>query len=329
MRFSRAWDLYLALENAYEDNGEDLSLLLSQIDKKFRNDQIHDAIKTMYNHTQGEIQILGVPVAARLDIVQAGNWPLISYVSMATALLGLNTNDPNSTSVNSYSFVHTKADELLTLSRRAMSLGYWDSSEKRLNYWFYQTGGGQAFWAEGPHYLDLALPNVLEFLHAYRANNGEAVRYALGTAIADPLALNTSDPFYDSKFTNALDWIYHLATPQGFTPPLDDGNKSIMACAGLLSWSGSYGDDIIGKKFAHIRDIPKVKSNLQFESRLVEIAFEHQATGSGIDHPEYYGNISSTNHSKHQTVIRKQDANGTQHYILMNGERGEAITAGV
>ena len=75
----KAWDLYLALENAYEDLGGNLSLLLNASDKQFWNDEIYRGAKKLWQQTHDDIDLtIWGPIALaspgiQNHEVQAGN----------------------------------------------------------------------------------------------------------------------------------------------------------------------------------------------------------------------------------------------------------------
>ena len=320
VRLARAWDLYLALENAYEDLGGNLNLLLDSSDKQFWNNEIYRGIKKIWKDTHGDV--VSIFTGFQYHEVQPGNWPLIGQVSAGIAALGYNGNfslftDDDGMIINNPDFIYRRA-------LKASDYSYWDTNNKRYNYWWYQTGGGEAYWAEGPYYFEITLAPILEFLHVYRSNN-------LGVIENDSFySLSVTDPFSSDKFLNAVEWLYKIATPDGNTPPIDDGNKRSILSSGLLSWSSSYGRGDIGSKYAHIRDLDEISSQLENEainySRLVEIAYEHVQEDGGTPFPEYYGNEGVNQTSAHQLILRKTDSSNNTHYILMNGERGSAIT---
>jgi len=83
-RLARAWDLYLALENAYEDLGGNTNQLLSSSDKYYWNKYIIEETEYMKDRVRANLN---------QDITQAGNWPLIAWVSIATVSYGFNGFD--------------------------------------------------------------------------------------------------------------------------------------------------------------------------------------------------------------------------------------------
>lgn len=135
------------------------------------------------------------------------------------------------------------------------------------------------------------------------------------------------DPFNYEPFYKVLNWHANIATPDGRTPPFDDGNKKKIRSANLLSWSSAYGNDHTGKLFANIRD--KLGNSGSFvDYRLIEIAIPRREKNTGISPPQTLGNSSSSELSDQQNVLRFNDSNGQQHYVFMNGEHGDAIIRG-
>lgn len=337
MRLARAWDLYLALENAYEDLGGNLSNLLDASDKQFWNNEIHRGIKELWQETHKDVVDVPEWVDAitnewagtlndfadvQLHEVQAGNWPLISYAALGVAALGFNgsfstfSDDDGTTLINPSTIIYRAI--------KAADFKYWNSNNKRMNYWWYQTGGGKEYWAEGSYYFETLLPPIIEFWHVIRSNDK--------TASGSKIEAENNDPFNLSGFLNPIKWHYNIATPDGNTPPLDDGNIKPIQSAGLLSWDVSYGDNDLGKKFAFIRDLPEINALLEDVnrnySRLVEISYSHVQENQGTSWEEVYGNEGLSETLAQQTIVRKKDSEGTMHYLLMNGERGAAITNG-
>ncbi|MEX2364654.1 MAG: T9SS type A sorting domain-containing protein [Balneolaceae bacterium] len=337
MRLARAWDLYLALENAYEDLGGNLSNLLDASDKQFWNNEIHRGIKELWQETHKNVVDVPEWVDAitnewagtlndfadvQLHEVQAGNWPLISYAALGVAALGFNGNF--STFSDDDGTILILPPTIIDRAIKAADFKYWDSNNKRMNYWWYQTGEGKEYWAEGVYYFELLLPPLIEFWHVIRSNDI--------TNSGSKIETENNDPFNFSGFLNSIKWHYNIATPDGNTPPLDDGNKKPIESAGLLSWDASYGNHDLGKKFAYIRDLPEISSFLdnvnRNNSRLVEISYPHVQENQGTTWEEVYGNEGSSETLAQQTIVRKKDSDGTMHYLLMNGERGAAITSG-
>ncbi|WP_138432014.1 hypothetical protein [Fodinibius saliphilus] len=315
MKVARAWDLYLALENAYEDLGGNLGLLLNQSDKQWWNDYIYSELKILWQDSNGNLPtIWDDPYSAGVQMheIQAGNWPLISFV--ATGYVALGFNGPFTPIIDDDDMEFHDLDSIFDRAMKSTAFHYTDSGDKRYNYWWYQTDGGKPFWAEGSYYFDIALRRVIPFWHVVRANN----------LLNDPPHGDGIDPFRYSKFLAPLKWHANIATPDGNTPPIDDGNKNAMKSSMLLSWSSAYGDPVVGKKFAYIRDLPELKGpGSKRNSRLVEIAIPRTSVGEGTAPPNTYGNTSPGSLYHQQLVTRRRDSEGKLHYLFLNGESGE------
>ncbi len=151
-----------------------------------------------------------------------------------------------------------------------------------------------------------------------RANN--MLSYGFGNGV---------DPFHDSDFLTPIEWLADIATPDGRTPPIDDGNKAPIN-ANLLSWKEPYGDPTLGKKFAYIRDATSAsRIGADRDYRLVEIAIPLVEQGGGTPIPStgIQGNLSKSSLVSQQ-VIARDTYQGKKYYIFLNGEHGDAITRG-
>lgn len=187
---ARTMDLYLALENAYchygntqghtlsqnECSGASYDRLLSETEKN-----------NVFSHFSSQIQTLNgskywgysnLPVDR--FTAEVGNASLKIMTAVGYASL---TNQKN-------------PDESFGWVGRAMDKNFGESNGNRLRYWGYQTGDGKRFWAEGPYYLDVALPDVIPFWHAIRAS--EMLDYEFSS-------VNASDPFNTSLNTTPLE----------------------------------------------------------------------------------------------------------------------------
>lgn len=142
MKVARAWDLYLALENAYEDLGGNTNLLLNSQEKQEWNAAINAEMNTMWHDTRRQV----APAGVNQHEIVAGNWPLISFVTLGYVALGFNgtffptiDDDFNTNSLNG----HLKA------AMKSAAFHYTDPADKRFNYWWYQTSDGDPFLQKG------------------------------------------------------------------------------------------------------------------------------------------------------------------------------------
>ncbi len=314
---ARALDLYLALEDAFKYYTEpDYSDSTGgRLLTKAQKDTLESNIKYEMDilHTYEYDKIFAFFSKSNLKL-EAGNRPLKIFASMGYAALTMQSYDAN----GPYSQVATDCETYLDEAFR--SAGKQAASE-RLDYWSYQTDNGAHFWAEGPYYLDYALLDVVPFWHAIRING-----------LLDYNNYNISDPFQSGWFMNPLDWLADLSTEYGELPPIDDGNKYPIQAAAMLRWSGgSYGGydwEPTASKFAWIDD--QLKANKMPEDDnlyLIELAIPRISTGSGEAPPNYVGDQSPGSKTEQQLVMRKT-IGGKTHYLLLNGENGDADVRG-
>lgn len=134
------------------------------------------------------------------------------------------------------------------MSRAFVSAAGPNSSEFH-HHWYFQTDGGKRFWAEGPYYFHLTLSEIIPFWHTVRINDLRSETGLVGFTIAN-------EPFFASWLTTPLEWLADIVTPDGKTPPLDDGNKQSMNHSSVLRWTSSYGLGVVGQKFAWISGRP-------------------------------------------------------------------------
>lgn len=296
---ARTVDLYLGIENAYAYYDLDESPLLTRSEKMLLMERFaadlhilyHDGIKQVYSFADG-----GITVHA--DELEAGNRPLKAYLALGYVSLSLQSESDSE---------KEQFEEYISMAIEKASKPV--QPHHRGNYWMYQSGNGQPFWAEGPYYFDFALKDAITFWHAVRE--------------IQTLPLPT-DPFSNSWFLNPVTWLASLSTPDGAVPPLDDGNKRSIQSALLLRWAPGYGDPQIGESFATIYDnIRKYPTpgNEEDQFLLVEAAIPRvQNAGTSIP--------SHTSPGGQQLITRYTEPEGGEHYILLNGEHGQAITAG-
>jgi len=311
---ARTLDLYLALENAYcyygdqghtpsqqECTGASNDRLLSKAQKKSAFEHFANQIGTLESSKNW-----GYPAGAIVDRYhgEPGNASLKIQTAVGYAAL---THQSVNGTVNAQSHVY-----------RALSANFRTAGTNRMRYWGYQTDDGKRFWAEGPYYLQFALKDVLPFWHAVRINS----------MLGYHPDFNAPDPFNHERFTEPLDWLADIVTPDGMTPPLDDGNKHPIRVSMLLRWSSTYGDSNLGQKFAWIAN----KDGFGASNDLlpVEIAIP-RVDGNGASPASAIGNTSASQtgeDGEQQIVSRVTDENGKTHYILLNGESGDACGRG-
>lgn len=294
---ARAIDLYLAIENAYTYFNLDESPLLDEEQKLALMSQFRADIDILYNNGLKRVYDLGGSTATE-DELEAGNRPLKGYFALGYASMSAQANDN--------SILETLDGYTDMAIARASEPA---ADEERQNYWMYQTGNGEQFWAEGPYYLDFALKDAIIFWHAVRNN----------------LELDPSlDPFYNDWFLNAARWLAKLSTPDGSVPPLDDGNKKPIQSANLLHWSADYGDEEVGKIFTSVYDkISDYHGMTQLEDQhfLVEAAIPSNKSGGSEVQPV-------TNPNEQYLISRNTDSQNREYYISLTGEKGASITSG-
>lgn len=227
MNIAQMWDMYLALENAYDDlDGSTIAdaNLLNSTQKAAWNSRIFDFMREIHVETKSPVD-MGL-FNANAHEVQPGNWALISFVTCGYMLLGFNG------AIDVYQLnpdvVLTDAMVSVFTTRHSSGL------PTRRYYYNYQSGGGSRYWAEGAYYLSITLEHAVPFVHALRSNDwlpfDDGVNGSLG-----------ADPFNDPDFLNPINWLADIATPDGRTPAIDDGNKVRIYPAQILNWSSDYG----------------------------------------------------------------------------------------
>ena len=331
---ARTLDLYLALENAYEYygnqghqpsadeySGTTSNRLLSLSDKRYVLTHYFDQFQTLERAKEwgGYEFVAGVNRYS----AEAGNASLKMQTAIGYAALTWQNAfiDPGEQRVN-----QERAENYV---QRAANAAFRLSTTDRRRYFNYQTGGGKYYWAEGPYYFKFTLSDLLPFWHTMRANDLFGY-YGVGPDL---------DPFRYAPFTRPLHWLADTATPDAQSPPLDDGNKNPMPNAMLLRWTSDYGDEALGRKFAWIANRTTDPNDggvfgVNDDLLLVELAIprlglsagEERAPAScvGDDPACAPGNGDDVQ----QLIIRREDGEGQTHYVLLNGERGRAITHG-
>lgn len=312
---ARTMDLYLALENTYcyygnqghtpsqqECSGATTNRLLSEGEKGDVFAHFGEQIKSLESSPNWKIPDETGTSRYHTD---PGNWPLkvqtaIGYASLTHQTVNPVTGVPPSV-------VQDHVDRALKAN-----FAYSEGNRDLRHYWGYQTDDGKRFWAEGPFYFRYALRDVLPFWHAVRIN---------GMLDYHP-DFNAPDPFDHPRFTKPLDWLADLTTPEGETPPLDDGNKRSMRVSMLLRWTGAYSEaDTLGQKFAWIANRQNENYGAREDLLPVEIAIP-RLEGSGTAPP------SSVDEGSDQQVVARHSSGGQDHYVLLNGESGAAYVRG-
>lgn len=333
---ARAIDLYLAIENAYAQNGEpESSRLLSESEKTALMVELQGAL-----HDANYIL-----AAAAKDVAASSDWRLqlplqspvigglfsaISQSSTATVAETEPGNRPlklrtalgyGSLALQCVNCLPSYADFLENLHDEAVAAlaPHGSSNQNRIFYWNYQTQGGSRFWAEGPYYMEFALQEVIPFWHATRALH-----------MMNYYGTNVSDPFDSSNswFLNPINWLADIVTPDGKVPPTDDGNKRSIRYANMMRWAPEYGDGETGEKYAWIEEKHKDLGVLTEEfTSLVALSIPRTTSTQAPQSSE--GNYASPfDNDEQQLILRSTDNGGSTHYVLLNGERGDAVERG-
>jgi len=288
MNIARAIDLYLALENAYtkwSGHSGNTSWLLSQSEKQQMMERFIADIQDLYDNNVHKNYAIGV----QEDDVEPGNRPLKGHLAIGFSVMAIQD-------ASGWEGVDHRLDHTI-----------WRASEpttdNRHKHWMYQTDNGSRYWAEGAYYFNYALIDVVPFWHAIRANG------MLGTV---------NDPFNSSWFLNPVEWLADISTPDGLTPPLDDGNKHRMSATPMLRWDATYGNAEVGKKFNYIYH--STSQNFGNSTWLTELAIPKTSQQTPINY-----NVDGAGPHK---IIRHTDSQGKMHYVLMNGESGNMISRG-
>ncbi|HKI46472.1 MAG TPA: hypothetical protein VKA08_14180, partial [Balneolales bacterium] len=331
--YARAVDLYLALENAYKyynhittDDFDAPELL----DKSQKKQVLYNLVVAMHSldHYLYNNLFYGVGEYE----AEAGNRPMKMFVAVGygalcmpdtiyNVLIGSGHGVTDSTTIGPSNF-----DKFLSDVFRSAGAPSYDNNS--IYYWGYQTDNGRRFWAEGPYYFEYALMDVIPFWHAIRLNN--YLNYE-GYGIPDPFDQNNATNGSSRWMINPINWLADLATPDGELPPLDDSNKRSIRYAKMLRWAPIYGNAETGEKYAWIDN--KVKNyNLDGDptADLVELAIPRIKYTSGIAPPTTVSGtyqVNGSSYNEQQVVLREKEGNKT-HYLMLNGEHGDAITRG-
>ena len=317
---ARAIDFYLALENAYghydlpEYNNEEATILLSKINKATLMNNYADFMNDL-EELSIYASFLGTTLLSRYH-AEPGNASLKIQVALGYAALTWQSQQE----------YHGQRSNIITdyvpRAFKAAGREAGDTEDQRRRYWRYQSDDAKFFWAEGPYYFHLTLSQIIPFWHAARING-----FLQDT---DLHSYRFPDPLRDANwFLNPLHWLADISTPDGKSPPLDDGHKGVMYNVGVLSWKSTYGNNDIGEKFARIAG--RIQSSLNASLYPVEIAIPRRALSDsgppdGIIGNEF-GNRTDGEDGRQEVVVRRTIGN-KQHYLSLNGESGDAIVRG-
>ena len=343
MNNAMALDFYLALERAYlhfqpsiyNEKGQLSHGLLSCGEKRVYLNRLELSVKEQEHLGSEWAPYFSEPIHGVDGYDWAvGNWSLKTQTAIGLASLtqqsfrvqvsgcpGVGDTSPNPWEDANYQ--ESAPGYAGWVSRAFRSLGA-PGADDRHRHWMYQTGGGRRFWAEGAYYFQIALEQVIPFWHAARVNNllsnTGVVSYALD-----------GDPFYRPWFIEPLRWLADIATPDGRTPPLEDGNKWPIFASSVLRWRSDYGEGGLGLKFAWINN--RSESGLGYGSQGNLLALElaiPRTLDTSYPLPSDVGRygVGQPTEDEQQVVIRRSDNQGRTHYVLVNGEHGRAISHG-
>ena len=322
---SRFVDAYLALERAYQhyelDGGgvfgcEIKSDLLRHLEEQFR------LVNDMGNRGLVDLDFLkpiGLPsniTGADYDEVQAGNWSMKVHATVGYAALAQQIPTEGSCS----SFIPEDEDTYTQRVERAFrSTGPNDDPERK-HHWAFQTDNGKRFWAEGAFYFNYGLASVLPFWQTVRAQQIDGFDW--------------EDPFVSDWFLEPLRGYAETVDPNGFVPPLDDGNKIPMEAAFMMRWDDTFSSDgDLGQQFAWIA---AAQEELPGEDNWLNILLLPTATALQSPVPTV---APGNGDDPHQIVIRRDGGSGSCdqlpesrtspcHYLLFNGEPEAGIEPG-
>lgn len=294
---TRALDDYLALENAYAfyDLGDDGLLT---------RDEKDDLLRRYHRATAAASAVVDDVVGIGTSI--SGNWSLKMWVGAAYASLGAQ---------------HRTLGEQLRYQRwfeRGRERAGPGDPDDRRQYWSFMTGrdgkDGQRFWGEGPYYLNFALHDVLPFWHAARATG------QLG---------GIPDPHHSDWLLNPLEWMADVATPEGSTPPFDDGNRHPLTDAHVMQWAPPYGAARVGTKMAWIfqriteveNEKPATWGAANPQLFPLQLALPVASTLEESPLPRIVGNRRPEMLDEEQAIVRCR-LGGQTHYVCLHGEGG-------
>ncbi len=331
---ARTIDFYLALENAYKhydiasynsitETGHPMDFFNKTSMMFAYREMIHD----LDDRGRQGINIPLLINAIRYNF-EPGNAPLKMQVAAGyAALVWQDNTNTNTNKISTYSN-HPRSlgrDEFIRRAFTAAGAFATQSDHRESRYWYYQSANGNNFWAEGPYYFHITLSDIIPFWHTARINGLLA-----HTGIH---SYTFPDPFFQDKFLQPLHWLADLSTPDGKTPPLDDGNKKTMYNAGILNWTGGYGSDVIGEKFSRIFGSIKAVGGLSLQTSLypLALAIPRRPVSASILPDGIIGNEFHKRRDGgggHQEVVVRRTIDNKQHYIVLNGETDPAIWRG-
>ncbi len=333
---ARAMDFYLALENAYKhyDPAEYANVNSTSLLSSTEKTDLMNAYTRLIDTLEGLRNI----IPDRYN-TEPGNAPLKMQVAIGYATLVWQQGPLLLGFALSWK---ERRSKISTFLKRAFKAAGAEAGTDRHKHWRYQSDDGKYFWAEGPYYFQLALSEVIPFWHAARINSLLSHIDDRHPGSQKPVihSYGFNDPFREGWLLRPLHWLADLSTPDGKTPPIDDGNKSNMYNMGILRWSSAYGEASVGDKFAWI---DKMNSSSYRSDHLypVEIAIPHASVPSSNPLGEVLGNTFAnrksgdggsnnapvSDYARQEVVIRRKIGE-RNHYILLNGESGDAIVRG-
>ena len=341
---ARAIDFYLALENAYKHYDPAIyyremiflpaanTLFLRNVKSRVMSaysgmiDDLEDLKEVLPESLVNLGENLGIKITRYY--IEPGNASLKAQVAIGYAKLtsqGIVRDSETQHKVVSIS----DGDDYI--SRAFTAAGGEAINNNRFRYWRYQSDDGKYFWAEGPYYFHLALSQIIPFWHTARIN-GLLNNTALHPhTFADPFGRDQMRN--QSWFLNPLEWLADISTPDGKTPPLDDGHKRSMYNTGILRWSSDYGDNIVGEKFAGVIGAIEAVGGHSLSASLypVAIAIPRRSVSNSTLPDGIIGNPvnkKTAGGEGRQEVVVRRTIDNKQHYLLLNGESDDATIRG-
>lgn len=299
MNMVRAFDLYLAVENLYQDYGRHDHVLLTKGQKKSLINRLYEATRRTVHMVDG-----GWGIGRSIS----GNWPMKMWAAAAYAALG--AQDRKWWQRRSYK---------KWLGRGLRRCGKGDPTNRR-RYWSYNTSrdkqDGQRFFGEGPYYMQFAMRDLIPLWHAVRAN--------------DKLSHDKTeipDPFNEGWFVNPLAWMADIATFEGGTPPFDDGNRHWIENANVMQWDAVYGDRELGRKMSWIfNTIANQEDGWKHINKHLlplQLAIPKAQKPEINPLPEVVGNYEEGILDEEQLLFRR-NLHGHEHYVCLHGEGNKA-----
>ena len=290
---ARAFDMYMALEHAYDYWGLDKLALRSQMIDD-REDEVKDASDALYGAYYGDY-------GSR----QPGNAPIKTV--MAAAYIGQALTDP----INVPSVVMDDA----------IDSGYDDQ-------WNWQAGdGGNRYWAEGAFYLHFALREVIPFWHMVRATG------QLPGNVTDPFSSKwflaplewLADVSMPGGYTPPLDdgnkQTLFRSSVLRWSPAYGNYNTQSLAVSEKFA---AINDSLLNISGGAVNSI-----GADPDLVLVELAIPRTSTLRDL--PPYLGNDLGQpldEATAEQQIVIRRHHNGNQYYVVLNGEHGEGVSFG-